>query len=328
MRRIGKTRKYRKGGAIIGEGQQGIAFLPSLKCNNSDPNSRIPLNEGAVSPFSKKRKTYVTKITSANVAQHELNLSSNILATDSYGQFTAPTIKKCRAARNQINTNYAKRLANINVRGLDTLSFSRYRGKPIEYYLEKAYENNIDINEILNILTAVCNLILITSRKLNGEAGISHHDAHANNVVYDEDSKTAALIDFGLAERLDPETQNKIKKLHRYMDTHPEEALPINYSSNNNNSKQKNLKEIKTTPVLNDTGKIFNVNLKMFFELGKGTASDSLKALPRLNEWYTLYKSPGNSEYTYIKAIKQLLLAIRNTVAEQAITKVKAYNNL
>ena len=64
-----RTRKYRKrGGRIIGEGMQGIAFSPPLACNDACnvKNPSVILNNGKASPITKKAKQYVTKIEERN----------------------------------------------------------------------------------------------------------------------------------------------------------------------------------------------------------------------------------------------------------------------
>ena len=52
--RKNKKSKSKKGGTIIGEGMQGIAFSPPLQCESGTPN--IILNSTRASPFTKTLK--------------------------------------------------------------------------------------------------------------------------------------------------------------------------------------------------------------------------------------------------------------------------------
>ncbi len=196
-----RYRKKQKGRGIIGEGFQGIAFMPELKCEDKVPE----LNYGRASPFTKRRKRYVSKITKRNIAQTEVNQKNQLLAIDPYSRFTAPALNLCKAARNQSNENYGKRQQNINSKGLNTLVFSRYRGKSIAMIMEDVADNVVSLNTFTEILLALTILLQNVSEFVNGKAGIEHYDTHPGNVVYDEDTKSCALIDFGFARPLNPE---------------------------------------------------------------------------------------------------------------------------
>lgn len=71
-KKVPRPRKQR-GGRIIGEGMQGIAFSPPLQCEGEVPSAIK--NTGRVSPFTKTRKQYVSKIAKSNVAETELESS-------------------------------------------------------------------------------------------------------------------------------------------------------------------------------------------------------------------------------------------------------------
>ncbi len=190
-----------KGKGIIGEGFQGIAFMPELKCEDKVPE----LNYGRASPFTKRRKRYVSKITKRNIAETEVAQKNSLLAIDPYSRFTAPALNLCKAKYNQSNENYGRRRQNINSKGLNTLVFSRYRGKSIAMIMEEVADNLLPLDTYIEILLALTILLQNVSEFVNGKAGIEHYDTHPGNVVYDDDTKSCALIDFGFARPLNPE---------------------------------------------------------------------------------------------------------------------------
>jgi len=196
-----KTRRQRtRGGRIIGEGYQGIAFSPPLQCKNERPN--VILNTGQASPFTKKSKQYVTKIAAKNVALVEMEASEALRKeVDPYGRFTAPALAICNASRNQTNKNYATRRNNINKRKLNTLIFSRYRGTSIMNIFENA--ETLSLKQVEQIIVALSNLLINVAIYVNGKAGVLHDDAHPGNIVYDSDTGEASLIDFGYARKIE-----------------------------------------------------------------------------------------------------------------------------
>ena len=279
---MGRTRKYKKkGGRIIGEGMQGIAFSPPLNCLDKNPN--VILNSGRASPFTKKAKQYVTKIAKSNVAETELRESESLRKNiDPYGRFTAPALATCKSSNFQLNKNYVNRLPNIKSRGLNTLIFSRYRGNSILNIFETVDE--LPITEIKNILVALANLLLNVSIFVNGKAGILHYDAHPGNIVYDSDTRDASLIDFGFARPMDEETYTRL---------HAED-----YS-------------VKATL---DVTKIFEMSIMQFFQFGNSPPTSILMKNPHLKEWYKnakiLQKNSEATQGEYMDSVKELERAI------------------
>ena len=276
--RMRRTRKNKKrGGRIIGEGMQGIAFSPPLECRNQNPN--VILNTGRASPFTKKGKQYVTKITKHNVAKAEMEASEKLRkAVDPYGRFTAPALAVCNLSKNQINTNYIKRLPNIQNRQLNTLIFSRYRGTSILDIFETV--DSLPLDELESILVGLANLLLNVSIYVNGRAGVLHFDAHPGNIVYDFDTKEASLIDFGFARPLDVETHERLQN--------------EDYS-------------VKATL---DISKIHDMSILQFFQFGNTPPTSLLMANPYLKKWYSsarlLQKNPDATQEMYMDSVKEL----------------------
>ena len=249
-----KKQRRLRGGRIIGEGMQGIAFSPPLLCEGEQPDSIK--NTRSVSPFSKTRKSYVSKITKQNVANTEVNAAKQLrLSTDPHGRFTAPALSSCKAAKKQTNRNYSTRKNNINARGLNTLVFSRYRGKTLEDIFDEV--ETLSLKEVEQILVALANLLVDVAINVNGKSGILHYDAHFRNIVYDPASKDAALIDFGFARNIDPAIQRAI----------------IN-------------KQYDTVPPSLDILKIHDEAILQFFMFGKSPPTSTLLKLDALNKWY------------------------------------------
>jgi len=273
-----QTRRNKKrGGRIIGEGMQGIAFSPPLECKNINPN--VILNSGRASPFTKKAKQYVTKITKRNVANAEMEASEKLRkSVDPHGRFTAPALAVCNLSKNQTNLNYTKRLSNIQNRQLNTLIFSRYRGNSILNIFETA--DTLSLDEVESILVALANLLLNVSIYVNGRAGVLHFDAHSGNIVYDSDTKEASLIDFGFARALDDETRDRLQQ--------------EDYS-------------VKATL---DVSKIHDMSILQFFQFGNSPPTSLLMKNPYLKKWYSsarlLQKNPDATQEMYMDSAKEL----------------------
>ena len=277
-----RTRKYRKrGGRIIGEGMQGIAFSPPLACNDACnvKNPSVILNNGKASPITKKAKQYVTKIAKGNIAEIELKESESLRKNiDPYGRFTTPALAICKPCNFQSNKNYINRLTNIKSRGLNTLIFSRYRGESIFNIFEKV--EKISIDEIKKILVALANLLLNVSIFVNGKAGILHYDLHPGNIVYDSNTMEASLIDFGFARPLDEETHKRL--------------LVEDYS-------------VKATL---DVTKIFEMSIMQFFQFGNNSPTNILMKNPHLKEWYKnakiLQRKRDATQGEYMESVRDL----------------------
>jgi len=268
-----------RGGKVIGKGMQGIAFSPPLKCEGDAPN--VLKNTGRASPFTKTRKSYVSKITTDEVADTELAASESLRKmVDPQGIFTAPALAKCKAAPadQQTNTDYPSELAEIQQKGYDTLVFSRYRGSSILNIFEKADELTKQQTE--NILVALANLLENVSRQVNAKAGLLHYDAHPGNIVYDWSTRQASLIDFGFARPLDSETAD---------------ALAAGRFS---------------VPATLDIQRIFNDSILQFFLFGSEVPSSYLLGNPYLKAWFDkaklLRKKSETTQQEYMDMAQEL----------------------
>lgn len=299
--RIRKSRKKRssrrrqRGGRIIGEGMQGIAFSPPLECEGGQPNAIK--NTGRASPFTKTRKQYVSKIAKANVAETELTSSEELRKRiDPFGRFTAPALATCKASTIQTDPDYLSRTANIQEKGYNSLIFSRYRGRSILNIFDDI--ESIPLDQIQNILVALANLLVNVSIYVNDQAGILHYDAHPGNIVYDQATKTATLIDFGFARPLDEATKTALQS-----------------------------KQYASVPATLDMTKIHNDSILQFFLFGGSEPTVSLLKNPHLNEWFAsaklLRKNPEASQQDYMDSAQELSKAILVSNIEQATQSPK-----
>lgn len=193
-----------RGGAIIGEGMQGVAFMPPPPC--APGYAGVAALAGRVSPLTRRPATYVGKVTSKAVAAVETDISTRFIKTvDPYARFTAPVVAECplSAVEAAADPAYAKRAAYLRDKGWDTIVFSQYRGNTIENIFEAVETRMLSVVALLEVMNALANLLVDVAINVNGKAGTLHGDAHAGNVVYDSDTKAAALIDFGFAQPLE-----------------------------------------------------------------------------------------------------------------------------
>jgi hypothetical protein len=295
-RRTYRRRRRQRGGKVIGKGMQGIAFSPPLACIDGPPSAIQ--NTGRASPFSKTRKSYVSKIAKAETAATEMAASEQLRTlVDPYGRFTAPAIATCKAAgaEAQTDSDYAAHLAEITEKGYDTLIFSRYRGESILSIFERA--NTLTTEEVENILVALCNLLENVALRVNAVAGLLHYDAHAGNVVYDFATRDATLIDFGFARPLEEATRDAL----RAGDT--------------------------TVIATYDVTKIHNDLILQFFLFGDEPPSSSLLEVPLLREWYKkaklLRKNTAATQQQYLDSAKELahLLVAKELHESEAMEK-------
>ena len=271
--------RRQRGGRVIGKGMQGIAFSPPLKCADGEPN--VLKNTGRASPFTKTRKSYVSKITTEAVADTELAAAESLRKmVDPSGIFTAPALAKCKAAAadQQTNVDYSGELPEIQEKGYDTLVFSRYRGSSIYSIFEKAEE--LSKSQVENILVALANLLENVSRQVNAKAGLLHYDAHPGNIVYDWSTREASLIDFGFARALDAETAAAL--------------AAGNFA----------------VPATLDIQRIFNDSILQFFLFGGEPPSSYLLGNPYLKGWFEkaklLRKKSDATQQEYMDMAQEL----------------------
>ncbi len=288
-----RSKQIQKGGRIIGEGMQGIAFSPPLQCEGEQPKAL--LNTGRSSPFTKTRKQYVSKIAKADVAETELESSEALRQRiDPYGRFTAPAIATCKASSEQTDPEYQERASNIQEKGYDTLIFSRYRGKS----LFKIFEDieSVPIDQVHSILVALSNLLMNVSIYVNGQAGILHYDAHPGNIVYDQATKEASLIDFGFARPLDEETRVAL------------------------------LFQDYLVPATLDVTKIHNESILQFFLFGSEEPTATLLKNPYLKAWFEqakqLRRRSDATQEEYMESAKELETSILLSNIKQTVPKI------
>lgn len=275
---------------------QGIAFSPPLECLEGPPNAIR--NMGRASPFTKTRKSYVSKIAKEETGITEMAAAEQLrTAIDPFSRFTAPALAMCKAApaEMQKDPDYANYLPEITEKGYDTLIFSRYRGESILSIFERA--DTLKPEEVENILVALCNLLENVAVHVNAGAGLLHYDAHAGNVVYDFATKEATLIDFGFARPLDEATQAALQA--------GDTSVPATY----------------------DVTKIHNDLILQFFMFGNEPPSSMLLEVPLLREWFQkakqMRKNSGATQKQYLDSAKELshLLIAKELHESEAMAK-------
>jgi hypothetical protein len=175
---MAKTRKQKKGGAIIGQGKSGVVHYPALDC--FDP-AQQPLGN-VVSKVVPTMKN----------AMADYRISKKI--REKGYDFICPTIDACR-----------KKPTNIT--NSSWLVFSQHCGIPLRAATNEIRKQVEDINtpnftDFYAFLDAL-DLLRENIQKMNNDF-IYHNDITMDNILYNSSIKKAYLIDF---ERASVETE-------------------------------------------------------------------------------------------------------------------------
>lgn len=169
---MAKTRKQKRGGAVLGKGKSGTAYYPALPCQE---------------PYPQPVGNLVSKVLpNMKHATNDFSISKMILERGY--DFVCPTVDACRKKPdNPYNRSW--------------LVFSRYCGVPLKKAAETIIENN-SLSEYMHFMNAL--LVLRTNIQQMNNDFVYHNDIADGNIVYDFETKKAYLIDF---ERASVETQ-------------------------------------------------------------------------------------------------------------------------
>jgi len=178
---------------IIGRGISGIVYYPSLCEYEGD---------------------YVSKLTTSAIAEKELQFASIIQRYIPNGAIYVEHLCKSPIIEEVKGLTY------------DTLALSKYGGVSIEtyiandleyiYYYFEAHKHKItpeklrNAEELLHALEELRDQIIVMN-----ESGFFHNDISQENIVYNEKTKKAYLIDF---ERAGYEPSSKDDTIHRIID--------------------------------------------------------------------------------------------------------------
>ena len=183
----------RRGGAIIGEGRTSYVFRPPLACQGEIDNKF-------------KSDLYVSKLTSTDIAEKELNVAKQLKEIDPDCKYTIYPVASCPLSELQTNANYNPSKHKVQFgRKLDTLLFSLNGGVPLSNLIEYIYMNTSTpemlppaeyINPIWKSLVELSTFIPTLY-----ENGIVHGDITGENLVYNEDADDIRMrmIDFEFA---------------------------------------------------------------------------------------------------------------------------------
>ncbi len=215
-RRNRTLRKLRnqKAGKVIGKGVFGCVTDPPIQCPGAPTNA--PYVSKLYDPFSvdpdyEVNSTYITEYDKAQEMRRRIPSIDNYMllpvfecATNLADLPTAPNFQDCRTIMGAIPSRI--------------LYFPRANGN-----LDQLYRNTtlMEFFTANNRLQAIADLLL--ALQLLHEAGITHNDAHAGNILYIYDEATQSfklrLADIGLAlfdqeeDMFDYSVHGDIKKL-------------------------------------------------------------------------------------------------------------------
>jgi len=161
---------------IIGQGNSGIVFFPSLKCVDDGFDTT----------------GYVSKLVSEEDAQKEMRNSAIIqtLLPDCavYYEHMCKSVTIMGDKDTLLFSKYRGKSLNVYI--ADYLEWLYYTGKPSKYYKGK----KIPLHFFKDMLVALKKLY-VKIKRLN-ENGYFHNDIQQENIIYDEIEKKAYVIDF------------------------------------------------------------------------------------------------------------------------------------
>jgi serine/threonine protein kinase len=175
---------------VIGEGTYGCAHRPPMKCQNEPP----------------RNKTDISKLMTSANAMKELNEFALIDAADKRKQFYLGKPSKCQPDRILSNIRSISKCPSgrFDPAKIDDYSLlvMAYGGQDLEQFGEEVRtwsktKEHVDAIELF-WLEAVR---LFYGLKVLHDNNVVHHDLKQQNIVYDQTTNRANLIDFGFMEK-------------------------------------------------------------------------------------------------------------------------------
>ena len=174
-----RRRTRRRGGRRLGEGMFGQVYSPPLKCA-----------DGLAHPYDTDE--YISKLTRADDAYHEMEMSVHFSELDPDGIYTIPYDFLCPVAHTQPDPEFEPS------EEYDTLVFSKHGGISLERMIELLHsaDERPSADAINYFWTRLVSLGRFVAYATS--AGVFHLDIGIQNIVYD--NRYVRLIDFGVSD--------------------------------------------------------------------------------------------------------------------------------
>lgn len=218
--------------AVVGKGSYGCVYRPSLKCNNGVANHQDKISKLMLSKYAiAEMKEYdaISKIDTKN----EYYLGKPILCRPDKSEEN--NIKKCMLSSASITADNSSLLIMPD------------GGMSISDYAKRLRQNKNptqnDIAEFDTFLLKMHNALKIV--KLMIENDLMHHDMKPQNMVYNNETESVNLIDFGLAIKKSDIVHRSKTNMNREIShwSYPPESKFINKDSFNNISSKPEYKK-------------------------------------------------------------------------------------
>jgi hypothetical protein len=192
-RKRANSHKKQRGGARIGEGRTSTVFSPPLKCTEHTDKYDSP--------------AWVSKLTTRATAESELRNTAALRAIDPKSQFTLIPVHICPLAREQTNENFGE--SNTRKGERNTLVIMPNGGIQLGALftlLESAAytpsgESTAPPPEYIHAVLIALKELALFIVSMNA-AGVYHNDIHFENILYNQDTNEARLIDFELGGKI------------------------------------------------------------------------------------------------------------------------------
>ena len=170
---------------VIGEGSYGCVHNPPLQCKDRPKDTNLQNVSKLLSKRNADKEMEEYKLISNADTNNEVHIGTPISCEPKQTDSNKDAINKCN---NFLGTNIDDyKLLLMKNGGIDLAAFThKYANMPVTYNTREILEHFwLDMSRIMYGL------------KLLQEEGVVHKDLHLHNIVYNEDSGRANLIDFG-----------------------------------------------------------------------------------------------------------------------------------
>ena len=170
---------------VIGEGSYGCVHNPPLQCKDRPKDTNLQNVSKLLSKRNADKEMEEYKLISNADTNNEVHIGTPISCEPEQTDSNKDAINKCN---NFLGTNIDDyKLLLMKNGGIDLAAFThKYANMPVTYNTREILEHFwLDMSRIMYGL------------KLLQEEGVVHKDLHLHNIVYNEDSGRANLIDFG-----------------------------------------------------------------------------------------------------------------------------------
>jgi tRNA A-37 threonylcarbamoyl transferase component Bud32 len=178
-----KGRFSKKRGGMAIQGQQGCVTIPSL----------------VIDAKKTRNVNYITKLFFEDKYFNDEKENNDFILKeiDPRQSFTAVQYDMNPINVKAISQAELAKCPSLTGKDLTTLKFLNYKyvGRSIDSIVQSS--TTFDVNSSKDIVSALANL-MVKIHAMN-MAGFYHRDAHEGNIMYDERTKHAYLIDFGFA---------------------------------------------------------------------------------------------------------------------------------